>query len=159
VRIAAFEAGDFNTVTLLVSDKQDYNFGQRLPKRSTCLRIRQSDEICGGSICCARNEEINKKSKEPPATGGRQPRAANPDPRGVTLAPLSGYGEPPDPIEKSGRGGSMNIAVGDISDAGQTAALASFAARLGFADLPDDVVAKAKICFRDALACCLFGVT
>ena len=51
---------------------------------------------------------------------------------GVTLALLSGYGEPPDPVEKFGRGGSMNIAVGDISEAGQTAALASFAARLRF---------------------------
>ena len=53
----------------------------------------------------------------------------------------------------------MNIAVGDISQAGQTAALASFAARLRFGDLPADVIEKAKICFRDALACCLFGVT
>ncbi len=53
----------------------------------------------------------------------------------------------------------MNVAVTDISQAGQTAALASFAARLRFADLPADVVEKAKICFRDALACCLFGVT
>src|ERR1700733_4879562 len=65
----------------------------------------------------------------------------------------------PDPVEKSGRGGSMNIAVGDISEAGQTAALASFAAGLRFGDLPADVIEKAKICFRDALACCLFGVT
>ena len=42
VRIAAFEAGDFNTVTLLVSDKQDYSFGQRLPKRATTDRIAQA---------------------------------------------------------------------------------------------------------------------
>ena len=33
----------------------------------------------------------------------------------------------------------MNVAVTDISQAGQTAALASFAARLRFADLPADV--------------------
>jgi 2-methylcitrate dehydratase PrpD len=41
----------------------------------------------------------------------------------------------------------------------QTAELAAFAARLRFEDLPADVIDKAKICFRDALACCLFGVT
>jgi 2-methylcitrate dehydratase PrpD len=55
----------------------------------------------------------------------------------------------------------MNVAVSGITDVskGETAALASYAARLRFADLPSDVVEKAKICFRDALACCLFGVT
>lgn len=41
----------------------------------------------------------------------------------------------------------------------ETAELASFASRLRFERLPADVVEKAKICFRDALACCLFGVT
>ena len=55
----------------------------------------------------------------------------------------------------------MNVALRDIRDAtaSQTAELASFAARLRFEDLRADVVDKAKICFRDALACCLFGVT
>jgi 2-methylcitrate dehydratase PrpD len=41
----------------------------------------------------------------------------------------------------------------------ETAELASFAARLRFERLPADVIEKAKVCFRDALACCLFGVT
>jgi len=52
-------------------------------------------------------------------------------------------------------------APGDLRDraSSQTAELASFAARLRFGELPADVIAKAKICFRDALACCLFGVT
>ena len=40
-----------------------------------------------------------------------------------------------------------------------TAELAAFAAQLRYADLPADVIEKAKVCFRDALACCLFGVT
>jgi 2-methylcitrate dehydratase PrpD len=40
-----------------------------------------------------------------------------------------------------------------------TAELAAFAAQLRYADLPADVIDKAKVCFRDALACCLFGVT
>jgi 2-methylcitrate dehydratase PrpD len=55
----------------------------------------------------------------------------------------------------------MTVAVSDVR--GQalsaTAELASFAARLRFEQLPADVIDKAKICFRDALACCLFGVT
>jgi hypothetical protein len=41
VRIAAFEADDFNMVIVLVSDKQDYSFGQTLPKRSTGDRLAQ----------------------------------------------------------------------------------------------------------------------
>ena len=55
----------------------------------------------------------------------------------------------------------MSVALSEIrDDAGsQTAELASFAAQLRFEDLPADVIEKAKICFRDALACCLFGVT
>jgi 2-methylcitrate dehydratase PrpD len=42
---------------------------------------------------------------------------------------------------------------------GETAELAAFATRLRFEQLPADVVDKAKTCIRDALACCLFGVT
>jgi 2-methylcitrate dehydratase PrpD len=54
----------------------------------------------------------------------------------------------------------MNVAVREIpGTVSQTAELAAFAARLRFDDLPADVVDKAKTCFRDALACCLFGVT
>ena len=55
----------------------------------------------------------------------------------------------------------MKAALSEIHDdkASQTAELASFATRLRFEDLPADVIEKAKICFRDALACCLFGVT
>ncbi len=55
----------------------------------------------------------------------------------------------------------MNLVVSEIraDAASPTAELAAFAARLRFEDLPEDVVEKAKICFRDALACCLFGVT
>jgi hypothetical protein len=58
-------------------------------------------------------------------------------------------------------GGTMKAALSEIHDdkPSQTAELASFAARLRFEDLPADVIEKAKICFRDALACCLFGVT
>ncbi len=41
----------------------------------------------------------------------------------------------------------------------ETAELAAFAARLRFEQLPADVVDKVKVCVRDALACCLFGVT
>ena len=55
----------------------------------------------------------------------------------------------------------MKAALSEIQEqtVSQTAELASFAARLRFEDLPADVIEKAKICFRDALACCLFGVT
>jgi 2-methylcitrate dehydratase PrpD len=55
----------------------------------------------------------------------------------------------------------MTVAVSEVRGhaLGETAELASFAARLRFEQLPADVIDKAKICFRDALACCLFGVT
>ena len=55
----------------------------------------------------------------------------------------------------------MTGAVSEVRDQtlSETAELASFAARLRFEQLPADVIEKAKICFRDALACCLFGVT
>jgi 2-methylcitrate dehydratase PrpD len=55
----------------------------------------------------------------------------------------------------------MTVAVTDVRGAAlsETAELASFAARLRFEQLPADVIEKAKICFRDALGCCLFGVT
>src|SRR5262249_51463736 len=55
----------------------------------------------------------------------------------------------------------MTVAVSDIRGQalGETAALASFAARLRLDALPSDVIDKATICIRDALACCLFGVT
>ena len=55
----------------------------------------------------------------------------------------------------------MTVAVSEVRGQalGETAELASFAARLRFEQLPADVIDKAKICFRDALACCLFGVT
>jgi 2-methylcitrate dehydratase PrpD len=55
----------------------------------------------------------------------------------------------------------MTVAVSEVRGQalGETAELASFAARLRFEQLPADVIGKAKICFRDALACCLFGVT
>jgi 2-methylcitrate dehydratase PrpD len=55
----------------------------------------------------------------------------------------------------------MSVALSEIRDdaVSQTAELASFAAQLRFENLPADVIEKAKICFRDALACCLFGVT
>ena len=55
----------------------------------------------------------------------------------------------------------MTAALSEISAPalGETAELASFAARLRFEQLPADVVEKQKTCFRDALACCLFGVT
>ena len=55
----------------------------------------------------------------------------------------------------------MTAALSEVraQSVSQTAELAAFAARLRFEQLPSDVVEKAKICFRDALACCLFGVT
>src|SRR4029077_20333162 len=63
-------------------------------------------------------------------------------------------------INKSAAEEPMNVAVREMpGTVSQTAELAAFAARLRFDDLPADVVDKAKICFRDALACCLFGVT
>ena len=43
--------------------------------------------------------------------------------------------------------------------ASETADLAAFAANLRFEDIPSNVVAHAKLCFRDGLACCLFGMT
>jgi hypothetical protein len=89
-RIAAFEADDFNTVTLLVSDKQDYSFGQRLPKRSTCSAIGQSDEICGAIVRRAKIAAINQTFGRPAATVGRLARGES-DPGRVTLAPLPGY--------------------------------------------------------------------
>lgn len=46
-----------------------------------------------------------------------------------------------------------------IETASQTAELAAFAAGLRFDDLPSDVIEKAKLCFQDALGCCLFGIT
>jgi 2-methylcitrate dehydratase PrpD len=55
----------------------------------------------------------------------------------------------------------MTAAVSEIREQGlsETAELALFAAQLRFETLPADVIDKAKVCFRDALACCLFGVT
>src|ERR1700737_52547 len=55
----------------------------------------------------------------------------------------------------------MSVALSEIREdtVSQTAELASFAAGLRFEDLPPDGMEKAKICFRDAMACCLFGVT
>ncbi len=54
----------------------------------------------------------------------------------------------------------MNVAVSEIStlqgpDGGARLLRGAAAVRRS----PADVVEKAKICFRDALACCLFGVT
>lgn len=40
-----------------------------------------------------------------------------------------------------------------------TFALGKYAAALRYADLPSDVIAKAKECVLDALGCCLFGIT
>lgn len=40
-----------------------------------------------------------------------------------------------------------------------TLELGSYAASLRYADLPAEVVAKAKECVMDALGCCVFGVT
>src|SRR5512136_1510973 len=54
----------------------------------------------------------------------------------------------------------MTVAVSEVRETpSETAELASFAARLRFEQLPADVIDKAKTCVRDALACCLFGVT
>jgi 2-methylcitrate dehydratase PrpD len=55
----------------------------------------------------------------------------------------------------------VTVALSEISGRAlsQTAELAAFAARLRFDELPADVVDKTKTCVRDALACCLFGVT
>jgi 2-methylcitrate dehydratase PrpD len=55
----------------------------------------------------------------------------------------------------------MSVAVSEAraEARSETAELAAFAARLRFEQLPADVIEKAKTCFRDALACCLFGVT
>src|SRR5207302_10892375 len=59
------------------------------------------------------------------------------------------------------RGGPMTVAVSKAREQtrSETAELAAFAARLRFEQFPADVIEKAKTCFRDALACCLFGVT
>jgi 2-methylcitrate dehydratase PrpD len=43
--------------------------------------------------------------------------------------------------------------------AGGTAALASFASKLGFADIPRDVIVKARLCVLDTLGCCVYGST
>jgi 2-methylcitrate dehydratase PrpD len=40
-----------------------------------------------------------------------------------------------------------------------TAALAAFASRLEFADIPVEVVQKAKLCVLDTIGCCVYGVT
>lgn len=48
--------------------------------------------------------------------------------------------------------------MGEAHDS-PTAALAAFASRLRYEDLPPDVVAHAKSCILDALGCCLYGVT
>lgn len=54
----------------------------------------------------------------------------------------------------------QNIGRPELSAAGDaTRALGDFIAGLRYADLPAEVVAKAKECMLDALGCCLFGVT
>lgn len=46
-----------------------------------------------------------------------------------------------------------------LAAGGATRALGTWLAGLRYADLPPEVVAKAKECVLDALGCCLFGVT
>lgn len=49
--------------------------------------------------------------------------------------------------------------MSQVTEPGPTERIATFAAELSFADLPTDVVAHAKLCLLDTVACGLFGST